>query len=1035
MGTDGTASLDQYLKPIVEHKIIIGVIALAVTLLGLVAAATLPASYEATAVVLVSPVSADPTDTVTSGAEVDVETELRLVTSNTVIDRASERLGAASIAMSPTQLADSITASTPKDSRIIDIDFSAGTPELAQAGANAVADSYIAYRSELAEDATRSATEALNQQVATLKDELAVVENAMAAAEEGSDAFITAAIEQSAISRDLDTQQAALGNLNTISSNVGRVVDPAQVPAAPSGLGTVPIVLGALIGGLVLGCLAAFALSAVRASRSDDSSEMEVRRVEQSIDERLSSTKQRTVPDALLPTMTPMGDEAASQSPSGRSAEAPDQAGKGRSGRRIRRPKAVVPEALRSKRSSTTETQEAVPGSPIAPAVDENAGLVDTDEVPTVAANGRPVDDLENQRTVVEPSPAGPLMSDHDQPTFEPPVPTAVEPPAPNPVEQFKRPTFEPPVPAPVQQPEQPPAIAQPTFEQPTFEQPAPPTETPVQQLEQPTFEQPAPPTETPVQQVEQPTFEPPAPTLAPQVEQVPTPLSSSIDPLVDPASPELPRQFTEPGVNELQSAEPAQSAPEMPADETPTPQSAHPLLLPNQPLPASFGAASLPSSPVEQAGLSLPAPLPADEPELPPQPQFVQPQPESTQTNPATDAPPPGFGAPTSAVQTLSMQQLQQPQTTQAQPRQEPHPEPMLPSALPSQTVQAQPLDAPQTVQAQPLGAVGADPQPVIHHPLEAPADEPGPATEIDGPTSIEDFEPTGQPEAATTTGLSDPSGAGELGELLFDDSDSGGPALPQPKPGSHTTMSIDDALGPDLGVPSPAKKVQSQTRRSDLDELVAHPDYTNLQSTLRRLGQSGLVSAFAIGESGHESSLAVGLGLAEDLKDSGAKVLVVDMMIEAPTLHHLIGVPGEPGLTDVLAGRVHLADVVTEPSGLGGIKALTVGTTSTDPVSDLALVNRSSLSELLMQASGLVHAVVLLGGGIDDAARHDDALAAVGGMIIGTDEPAGLPLDEQLTHRLAMLSVPVLGLISINDALSSASRQADVDHQSHAH
>lgn len=293
--------------------------------------------------------------------------------------------------------------------------------------------------------------------------------------------------------------------------------------------------------------------------------------------------------------------------------------------------------------------------------------------------------------------------------------------------------------------------------------------------------------------------------------------------------------------------------------------------------------------------------------------------------------------------------------------------------------------------------------------------------------------FEPPQRVNAGQAS-TPEPVSAEAMGELLFADAPHEPQGADQRAPGAQATMTIDDALGPDVTVPGPPEADQGQTRRTDLDDLIAHPDYANAQSTLRRLGQNGVVSTVAVGEASREASLAVGLGLAESLKHSGAQVLVVDMMIESATLHHLVGVAGEPGLTDVLARRVALRDAMNAPDELGGIRVLTTGATSADPVADLALLNQANMADLLEQAAGQVHAVVFLGGSIDQTVRHDDALAAVGGLIIGTDEPAGLPLGEQESQRLAQMSCPVLGLISINDALTSNGQPAqdDASHQS---
>lgn len=712
MGTDGTASLDEYLKPLTEHKALIALVTLVVTALGIVAAFVLPARYEATAVVLVNPVSSEPTDTVESNSEADMETELRLVSSNAVLDLASQQLASQGISSSAADLDANMTASNPRDSRIIDISFQAGSPEAAQAGANSVAESYLAYRAELAGEATRAAVEVLNQQVSDLKEELTAVESAIADSRQGSRNFIAATIEQSVLSGNLDAQLAALADLNTISSNVGTVVDPAQQPTSTSGLGFIPIVIGALIGGLVLGCIAAFALSAIRGALGSDGRGRSVQGAENTVGRHDSSGRRThlTVSDRLDDQPAP--------------------------------------------------------------------------EVSTASL-------LAGEESAVE------------QPALH-------ETPAATPMTEAT-------------------AAEQPTAEEIASEQSA------SELLEQLVPDQGA--------------------TTA---DEMPVPEQL------------MPR--TSAAVN---------STP--PASE---PRSAHPLLLPNQPLPDRYNP------------------------------------PEYQDTD---------IDTPTSALSSA---------------------DPSAPSRLPSR--------------------IGASPA--------------VPGSEFKNETPLEPPMP---------------------------------PVSTVPAPDSLTASKGD---GP-----------KQRLRPQDASELVVHPDYTRVLSVIRRLSQEGTATCVAVGESSREESLAVGLGLTEALQDSGARVLIIDMILDDPGLHKLVDQPVGPGLTDVLAGRADLAQTMTEAAVSEGLLVLVAGTGTDDPMATQALLTSDNISNLVDQADGLVHAIVFLGGNIADAAARDAELGSLGGLVVGTGQYAGMSVGERTGDELNQFSSSVLGIVSISEALTAAEEATGASDPAH--
>lgn len=264
MGTDTTVPLGQYLGPLRDHTKLIGAVTAAVVLLGLLASAIVPTTYRSTASILVTPISADPTATFESNVEVGMATEERIATSSAVVVQVADRLAEQDIEVSHDDLSASVTVSSPKESRILDLSYDASTPGRARAGAETFAQTYLAYRSQLANEDKEAVLDSLRNRIALLKEQLAEVSAEQLRFEAGSESFITVSVEKESIKSELDAQQEALANLSTLSVEVGRIISPAEEPDGPEGVGTIVVLFGSLIGGLVLGCLAAFAVAALR---------------------------------------------------------------------------------------------------------------------------------------------------------------------------------------------------------------------------------------------------------------------------------------------------------------------------------------------------------------------------------------------------------------------------------------------------------------------------------------------------------------------------------------------------------------------------------------------------------------------------------------------------------------------------------------------------------------------------------------------------------------------------------------------------
>ncbi|MGH1489114.1 MAG: hypothetical protein ACRBK7_06915 [Acidimicrobiales bacterium] len=266
MTAEQNAPLNDYLGPVLAYKKLIAIVAVGAIALGVAAGMAIPASYSATTSILVYPISADPTKALgTDDSSIDMPTELRIATSQAVIDDASALMAGQTERIGPKTLADSVTASSPKESSILDITVDAPTGAKAKAGADAVATAYLEFRAELANNNKLAAEASTNSRLAILNGRLAEVAGQLDRATEGSAEQVILAVESNSIKSEVAAQQAALADLSTLTIDATKVIDVAVQPEAPAGLGLLQILVGSIAGGLVLGVIAAYAAAAVRA--------------------------------------------------------------------------------------------------------------------------------------------------------------------------------------------------------------------------------------------------------------------------------------------------------------------------------------------------------------------------------------------------------------------------------------------------------------------------------------------------------------------------------------------------------------------------------------------------------------------------------------------------------------------------------------------------------------------------------------------------------------------------------------------------
>jgi Mrp family chromosome partitioning ATPase len=258
-------SLEHHLAPLRRYWRVIAGLGLAGALAGMAAALLGSTTYEASAGILVAPISSDPIEGIgTTIAEIDIDTEIAVAGSVPVTTRAIELMGAAAPTDDPVAFGSHIRARPGRGSRLLTIDFSAADPEQARLGAAAVAEAYLAYRTELVDQQLSTIRTQLEGPIAELETELSAVREQLARlGETDSDRFALEAREQS-LTDAIEAPRRVLAELSTIVAGTGFVIAEPTAPTAPSGLGTVPLVAGGLLAGLTAGVAVATALGALR---------------------------------------------------------------------------------------------------------------------------------------------------------------------------------------------------------------------------------------------------------------------------------------------------------------------------------------------------------------------------------------------------------------------------------------------------------------------------------------------------------------------------------------------------------------------------------------------------------------------------------------------------------------------------------------------------------------------------------------------------------------------------------------------------
>lgn len=230
-------------------------------LLATAAYALATPSYVATATVQVYPLPTDLSTPSVSPKDISMATEVGVVTTASVANDAAKKIGWTGTLP---DLLGQVSVTSPADSQLLNIDFTAGTAKGSADGANAFANEYLAQRAASAKAAANSILANITKQVTALQKAIDSLNTKIAGLPVTSDT-------RAALARQRDAAQSQMQSLNAIASNVSLLsLTPGSLvgPAAPPDSKSAPRGAVYLAAGLMLGLFVGLCIAAIR-HRSD----------------------------------------------------------------------------------------------------------------------------------------------------------------------------------------------------------------------------------------------------------------------------------------------------------------------------------------------------------------------------------------------------------------------------------------------------------------------------------------------------------------------------------------------------------------------------------------------------------------------------------------------------------------------------------------------------------------------------------------------------------------------------------------------
>lgn len=207
------------------------------------------ATYTSNASLIIRPILSDPFGD-SRIEDVGANTQAKVLDSTVVARTVAKRL---KLDKDPKDLVNRLTVDNPVGTLILNISFSASTPERARAGAQEFAQAYLDYRRKNADQTKTRTLERLNAQRAALDKNLVDANAAVAANPVGSDARTAAEARRDVLVSQIGGLETTAASTQSIDTEPGEVIRPADLPSAPSGTSLILTVFATAILGTLVG--------------------------------------------------------------------------------------------------------------------------------------------------------------------------------------------------------------------------------------------------------------------------------------------------------------------------------------------------------------------------------------------------------------------------------------------------------------------------------------------------------------------------------------------------------------------------------------------------------------------------------------------------------------------------------------------------------------------------------------------------------------------------------------------------------------
>jgi capsular polysaccharide biosynthesis protein len=219
-----------------------------------------PASYTSRAAVALTPSGTSAGSGSGNATEVNTATESAVVTSSSVAEQAAKLLGSSNVG----DLTDHVVVTSPIDSQILEIRFTASSPTAAAAGANAFAKAYLTFRRTLAASELQSRADRIQQRIEVLEKAAADARALRSASTSSAAVRAQAAAQQQSAEQLARELRGQLVNLETVVVSPGDIVDRA-LPPQTRNFPRLPVFL---VTGALLGTIAGLVLAFMRGNRN-----------------------------------------------------------------------------------------------------------------------------------------------------------------------------------------------------------------------------------------------------------------------------------------------------------------------------------------------------------------------------------------------------------------------------------------------------------------------------------------------------------------------------------------------------------------------------------------------------------------------------------------------------------------------------------------------------------------------------------------------------------------------------------------------